>query len=201
MATTNTRPSETAPLLGAQGNGHDIEQQQNSSCDANPKKRGVVWGLLTLLFAAALILMLGFEDKVADTFGPWLGLLPHDPALAALYILDNAPIIVSFVFILVSCCDVRVFSDCCGALLECYTGRTYRCVYQNGLETIACANPWHLRIQTYPSSFVLNTAIMSLLWTWRSPCLATLIFPAFEKAKWGHSFGECMCIVRTQRTR
>ncbi|KAJ2931243.1 hypothetical protein H1R20_g5838, partial [Candolleomyces eurysporus] len=93
MPPANTRPSETSPLLSAQGNGHDIEQQQNSTCDANPKKRGVVWGLLTLLFAAALILMLGFEDKVADTIGPWLGLLPHDPALAALIILDHAPVI------------------------------------------------------------------------------------------------------------
>lgn len=54
----------------------------------------MVWGLLTLLFAAALILMLAFEDKVADTFGPWLGLLPRDPAAAALVILDNAPVIV-----------------------------------------------------------------------------------------------------------
>ncbi|KAJ2916290.1 hypothetical protein MD484_g4099, partial [Candolleomyces efflorescens] len=93
MPTANTRP-EICPLFSPhdQGNGHDVGQQ-NSSCDADPKKRGVVWGLLTLLFAAALVLMLGFEDKVADTFGPWLGLLPRDPALAAIYILDNAPVI------------------------------------------------------------------------------------------------------------
>ncbi|TEB37470.1 hypothetical protein FA13DRAFT_1752243 [Coprinellus micaceus] len=79
--------AETSPLLNSNGNHHDPE----SSCDADPKKRGIVWGALTALFAAALVLIFGFHDEFANTFGPLLGLVPTDPALAALFILDRAP--------------------------------------------------------------------------------------------------------------
>ncbi|KAF5325762.1 hypothetical protein D9611_000071 [Ephemerocybe angulata] len=83
----NTMPStETSPLLN--GNG-----AQGPSNEANAKKRGIVWGALTALFAGALILILGFPDTFANVFGPWLGLIPSDPALAALAILDRAPVI------------------------------------------------------------------------------------------------------------
>lgn len=70
--------SETSPLLAHGGNGqsNDVEQSQ-ASCDADPKKRAIVWSVLTALFAGALVLILGFKDTFANTFGPWVGLLPR----------------------------------------------------------------------------------------------------------------------------
>lgn len=78
--------NEGAPLL----NGSHYES-------ANPKTRGVVWGLLTVLFALALVVLLGFPQWLGQSFAPWLGNLPRDPALAALAILDCAPVIVSLI--------------------------------------------------------------------------------------------------------
>lgn len=64
---------------------------------ANPKTRGIVWGLLTILFAATLVIILVFPQWLGQSFSPWMGLLPDDPALAALAILDRAPVLVSLV--------------------------------------------------------------------------------------------------------
>lgn len=91
--TMQPSPTETSPLLNGALNAADDPNPDASSCDADPKKRGVVWGALTALFATALVLILGFPDAFANVFGPWLGLVPSDPALAALFILDRAPVI------------------------------------------------------------------------------------------------------------
>jgi len=54
----------------------------------------VVWGVLTLCFVVALILLVGpFENLLGDSFKAWLGILPKNPALAALAIMDKAPVI------------------------------------------------------------------------------------------------------------
>jgi membrane dipeptidase len=85
---------EHAPLLSA---GHD-----DSPRSSNPKVRAIIGGLLTLLFVVALVLLVGFEKVFGDTLGPYLGTLPSDPYLAALAILDKAPVIVGFIFLLAS---------------------------------------------------------------------------------------------------
>lgn len=54
----------------------------------------MVWSLLTVLFVAALVLLVGFESVFGDALSPWLGGLPKDPMLAALAILNKAPVIV-----------------------------------------------------------------------------------------------------------
>jgi hypothetical protein len=90
----NTMPtnhlSETAPLLAIDG--QDVDEL--TPCESNPKVRRIVWGALTLLFVAALVLLVGFQGIFGDPFAEWLGVLPKDPMLAALVILDRAPVIV-----------------------------------------------------------------------------------------------------------
>ena len=83
-------PSETAPLLPTDR--QDIDEL--TPCESNPKVRGVVWGALTLLFFVGLVLLVGFQEMFGDAFAGWLGVLPKDPMLAALAILDKAPVIV-----------------------------------------------------------------------------------------------------------
>ena len=89
--TSNGRQSETSPLLGS-----EEHEDSLSTPKSNPKVRAIVWGSLTVLFVATVILLVGFEDYFGDAFAPWLGKLPKDPHLAALAILDRAPVIVSF---------------------------------------------------------------------------------------------------------
>ncbi|KAF9564773.1 hypothetical protein CPC08DRAFT_630667 [Agrocybe pediades] len=84
-------PNETSRLLNNDLNNHDAENQTPSG--ANKRVRTVVWSVLTVLFVAALVLLVGFERSLGDPFAPWLGRLPKDPALAALAILDKAPVI------------------------------------------------------------------------------------------------------------
>ena len=79
---------ERAPLLG------DSERGQSGT--GTSKARGVIWGVLTLLFLVATVLLVFFGKVFCDPFAPWLGTLPSDPNLAALAILDKAPVIVSF---------------------------------------------------------------------------------------------------------
>ena len=82
--------SETAPLLATDG--QDVDEL--IPCEPNPKVRRIVRGALTLLFIAALVLLVGFQEIFGDPFAEWLGVLPKDPMLAALVILDRAPVIV-----------------------------------------------------------------------------------------------------------
>lgn len=79
--------SETAPLL-------PTDRQDADEITPNPKVRGIVWGALTLLLLVALVLFVGFQEIFSDCFAGWLGVLPKDPMLAALAILDRAPVIV-----------------------------------------------------------------------------------------------------------
>ncbi|KDR75299.1 hypothetical protein GALMADRAFT_69280 [Galerina marginata CBS 339.88] len=87
-STSNGIPTENSPLLA---NGH--EETAEHRRESNPKVRGIVWGSLTLLLLAALVLLVGFESSFGDAFAPWLGKLPKNPELAALAILDKAPVI------------------------------------------------------------------------------------------------------------
>ncbi|KAF5345322.1 hypothetical protein D9758_008491 [Tetrapyrgos nigripes] len=61
----------------------------------NPKTRSVVWSALTTFTVAALIVLLFFRDSLPDMWklSPLLGGNPKDPMLAALGILDKAPVI------------------------------------------------------------------------------------------------------------
>lgn len=61
---------------------------------ADPKVRAWVWGPLTVLFVAALVILLGFFHSLPTALILWLGELPRDPMLAALAILDKAPVLV-----------------------------------------------------------------------------------------------------------
>lgn len=85
---TTNHLSETSPLLDRQ------DTDELAPCKSNPKVRGIVWGALTLLFLVVLVLLVGFQGIFGDPFAEWLGVLPKDPMLAALAILDKAPVIV-----------------------------------------------------------------------------------------------------------
>ncbi|KAF8973191.1 membrane dipeptidase-domain-containing protein [Flammula alnicola] len=87
----NGNRSESSPLLGDNGRGQNGGAHTQGA--SNPKVRSIVWGLLTLLFLVAVVLLVGFGRVFGDAFSPWLGTLPKDPTLAALAILDNAPVI------------------------------------------------------------------------------------------------------------
>jgi membrane dipeptidase len=91
---------ERAPLLSTRAAGHD--GSPNSARPSNLKVRATIWGLLTLLFVVALVLLVGFEKVFGDALAPYLGTLPSDPYLAALAILDKAPVIVGFTLLLPS---------------------------------------------------------------------------------------------------
>jgi len=96
LASSNMRLSdETEPLIRRRGDPPSGEElSEETPCEAHLKTRGAVWGGLTFVFVAALVLVLFFQHLLPGAFYPWLGLLPKDPSLAALRILDNAPIIV-----------------------------------------------------------------------------------------------------------
>lgn len=85
---------ERTPLLN-NANGHHDDDDREGYTTENTKARVIVWSVFTLLFAATLIILVGFEDKLADGIKAWLGILPNDPVKAASVILDKAPIIVS----------------------------------------------------------------------------------------------------------
>ncbi|KAF8813712.1 hypothetical protein BYT27DRAFT_7220083 [Phlegmacium glaucopus] len=84
-----TNLSETAPLLSADRRDPD----ELTPCEANPKVRSIVWGVLSLLVLIALVLLLGFPGIFGDAIAERLGGLPKDPMRAALAILDKAPVI------------------------------------------------------------------------------------------------------------
>ncbi|KAK0454706.1 membrane dipeptidase-domain-containing protein [Armillaria borealis] len=70
-----------------------LNSKQQTPCEADPRTRGAVWSALTALMVAALVVLLFFQDSLPDGFAPWLGTLPKDPLLAALKILETAPVI------------------------------------------------------------------------------------------------------------
>ncbi|KAL0956212.1 hypothetical protein HGRIS_002369 [Hohenbuehelia grisea] len=83
---------ENEPLLAAR-NGNADEEDPSQQHEADVKTRASVWGGILALFIAALVVLLAFQDKLPEAVSPWLGRLPRDPALAALTILDTAPVI------------------------------------------------------------------------------------------------------------
>ena len=97
MSNNRHHPSnpERTPLLPTGVAGRDGSPK--TAGPSNLKVRATIWGLLTLLFVAALVLLVKFEKVFGDALGPYLGTLPSDPYLAALAILDKAPVIVGFV--------------------------------------------------------------------------------------------------------
>ncbi|KAG7449584.1 uncharacterized protein BT62DRAFT_593859 [Guyanagaster necrorhizus] len=70
-----------------------LNSKQETPCEANPRTRGAVWSALTTLMVAALVVLFFFQDSLPDGIAPWLGALPKDPMLAALKILERAPVI------------------------------------------------------------------------------------------------------------
>ncbi|KAF5386137.1 hypothetical protein D9615_002341 [Tricholomella constricta] len=92
---SQTTSTENSPLLAGPRPYHDEDngQVKATHCEANPRTRGIIWGILTVLFVAGLVLLVGFQHLLADRFYPLFGLLPKDPMLAALAILDKAPVI------------------------------------------------------------------------------------------------------------
>lgn len=90
----NSPTTERDPLLPTSNNGA-ANGRGLSGDDEDTKARRVVWGLLTLLFIAAGVLLVGFAENLGDAWAPWVGKLPKDPMAAALTILDKAPVIVS----------------------------------------------------------------------------------------------------------
>jgi len=92
--------SETSALLHS-SHQHDSDDEENSHATPilnkpTSRTRAFVGSALILLFAAALVLVLCFEQSLPDTVRPWLGLLPKEPMTAAHAILKVAPVIVSF---------------------------------------------------------------------------------------------------------
>lgn len=78
--------SETTALLqGSNGINHS---------KPDVKVRASVWGALTSVFIVGVVFVLWFPDLLSEAFSPILGTLPKDPMLAALSILDHAPVIV-----------------------------------------------------------------------------------------------------------
>lgn len=95
LASSMSSNNEYDPLLenarrtsGREANG---EEQQYHEEDATGV-RATIWGVLTLLVVGALVFLLFFQDRVGDW--AWSDRLPKDPILAALKILETAPVIV-----------------------------------------------------------------------------------------------------------
>ncbi|KAF8070365.1 membrane dipeptidase-domain-containing protein [Lyophyllum atratum] len=101
IMSSQTTPTESSSLLLGRRPQYREEngQAQATHCEADPKTRGIVWGVLTMLFVAGLVLLVGFQPLLEDKFYPLFGLLPKDPMLAALAILDKAPVIVNLPFL------------------------------------------------------------------------------------------------------
>lgn len=83
---------ETSPLLPSSNSGTNTNRESDDHVERS-KAHAVVGASLTALFVIMLTLMLVFD--LHDSIGPWFGAIPKDPSLAALVILQNAPIIVS----------------------------------------------------------------------------------------------------------
>ncbi|GLB37324.1 putative metallo-dependent hydrolases superfamily, peptidase M19 family protein [Lyophyllum shimeji] len=92
---SQTTPTETSSLLPghrSQPEGEDGHGKATHS-ESNLRTRGIVWGALTILLFAGLVLFVGFQHVLEDRFYPLFGLLPKDPILAALAIMEKAPVI------------------------------------------------------------------------------------------------------------
>lgn len=104
MSSTTSDSRDSSPLV--QGSNHRFPNEDSEGSfhtghahryEPDFKTRGIVWGVLSFVFVAALVVLLFFQHLLRDSFYPWLGLLPGNTTLAALAILNNAPIIVRFV--------------------------------------------------------------------------------------------------------
>lgn len=90
--------TETSPLL-RNGEAHDSDDEvdphvvRKSNDKPNYTARAIVLYLLTLIFIAALVVLLGFKEHLPDQILPWIGELPREPTRAALAVLDVAPVI------------------------------------------------------------------------------------------------------------
>ncbi|KAJ3772979.1 membrane dipeptidase-domain-containing protein [Lentinula raphanica] len=76
-------------------NGYDGGANTTNQPPFNITVRSVIWGILTTLTVAALVLLLFFQDSLPDNVKtlPWVGGEPKDSMIAALGILEKAPII------------------------------------------------------------------------------------------------------------
>ena len=86
---------ETAPLLGQgvpnlarDGDEHETAAERIRRAT---NVRAITHAVLSVLFIVALVCMFFFWDKLSGA----VGRLPKDPHEAALYIMKNAPVIVS----------------------------------------------------------------------------------------------------------
>ncbi|KAF9528504.1 membrane dipeptidase-domain-containing protein [Crepidotus variabilis] len=93
MNRSRDNSNERSPLLNTNGHHEDDERTRGALSTRDPKSRIVVWSVLTLVFIAALVVLVGFEDKLGDSVKGWLGILPKNPTKAAIMILDKAPVI------------------------------------------------------------------------------------------------------------
>ncbi len=92
---------ETAPLLGEgiPNLARTGNLERETPADRRRRLatiRAVVYTVLTVVFVVALASVLFLWDKITGVVGH----LPKDPEKAALYILNNAPVIVSMLHLL-----------------------------------------------------------------------------------------------------
>jgi membrane dipeptidase len=94
--TTNLNNSNSRPSPNDRTNPRS-DRTEDVQYEPDAKTRGIIWGVLSFIFIAALVFLLFFQHLLGESFYPWLGLLPGNATLAALAILDNAPVIVRLV--------------------------------------------------------------------------------------------------------
>lgn len=88
--------SEETALLSSPDHGEygSTELTTKPAAPFNTTIRSVVWGILTVLTIAILVIMLFFRDDLPDSLQSWVGGTVKDPMFAALSIMDKSPIIV-----------------------------------------------------------------------------------------------------------
>jgi hypothetical protein len=90
---------------GAQADHNNSSNWRPAYQDLEPDTavRATVWGALTVLFVTGLFGMLLFQDWFAgkEWFLGWTDRLPRDPMMAAMRIMDIAPVIVRCTNILI----------------------------------------------------------------------------------------------------
>jgi hypothetical protein len=98
-----THAGQSQYRVDSNANRDDASSQQTRDLEPHRSIRIVVWSALTVLLFSCLFVMLFFQDWLAskDWFR-YADRLPLDPALAALKIMDVAPVIV--------CCSIIVLS-------------------------------------------------------------------------------------------
>lgn len=74
--------------------GQGMNTNANANVDTDMRTRKIVWTALTFVFVTTLAILVFFQHVLPDACSRWLGVLPSDPDLAALAVLDIAPVIV-----------------------------------------------------------------------------------------------------------